>query len=106
MSFVEGAITNDEDADKLREIRKQSKRLVAIGSCAVKGMPAGQRNMFDAQTKKDIEFLLVRFKQAEKVRMVKEIVPIDGEVAGCPMQEEAFLGILDKYLKEFGVTNA
>ena len=106
VAFVEGAITNDEDAKKLRSIRKHSKKIVAIGSCAVNGMPAGQRNMFDEETKKEIEFLLIRFKQADKVRMVKDVVPIDDEVPGCPMQEEAFLHILDKYLKEFGVTNA
>lgn len=106
VAFVEGAITNEDDAKRLRSIRKQSKRIVAIGSCAVNGMPAGQRNMFDEELKKEIEFLLVRFKQADKVRMVKEVIPIDDEVPGCPMQEEAFLNILGKYLKEFGVTNA
>ena len=106
VAFVEGAITNDEDAKKLRSIRKHSKKIVAIGSCAVNGMPAGQRNMFDEEMKKEIEFLLIRFKQADKVRMVKDVVPIDAEVPGCPMQEEAFLSILDKYLKEFGVINA
>lgn len=106
VAFVEGAITNESDARKLRLIRKNSKKLVTIGSCAVNGMPAAQRNMFDEQLKKEIEFLLIRFKQAEKVLMVKEVVPVDDEVPGCPMQEGAFLSVLDKYLKEFGVINA
>ena len=69
-------------------------------------MPAGQRNTFDPQTKADIEFILKRFKQAEKVLMVKEVVPIDDEVQGCPMDEKVFLNVLDKYLKEFGVIDA
>ncbi len=106
VAFVEGAITNESDARELKEIRKNSKRLVAIGACAVNGMPAAQRNMFDPQLKEEIEFLLKRFKQADKVRMVKEIVQVDDEVQGCPMEEEVFLNILDKYLKEFGVVNA
>lgn len=106
VAFVEGAITNEGDARKLRLIRKNSKRLVTIGSCAVNGMPAAQRNMFDEQLKKEIEFLLIRFKQADKVLMVKEVVPVDDEVPGCPMQENLFLSVLDKYLKEFGVVNA
>jgi len=106
VAFVEGAITTESDARKLRAIRKNSKKLVAIGSCAINGMPAAQRNLFDEELKKEIEFLLKRFKQTDKVRMVKEVVPIDDEVLGCPMEEEVFLKILDKYLNEFGVTNA
>ena len=38
--------------------------------------------------------------------MVKDVVPIDDEVPGCPMEENVFLNVLDKYLKEFGVLNA
>ena len=106
VAFVEGAITNDADAKKLMAIRKNSKKLVAIGSCAVNGMPAAQRNSFDAELKEEIEFLIKRFKQSEKVRTVKEVVPIDDEVPGCPMEEDVFLNVLDKYLKEFGVVNA
>ncbi len=106
VAFVEGAITNDADAKKLLAIRKNAKKLVAIGSCAIVGMPAAQRNNFDAPTKDEIAFLLKRFKQADGVRMVKEIVPIDDEVPGCPMEENVFTDILEKYLKEFGVVGA
>ncbi len=106
VAFVEGAITNDADAKKLESIRKNSKKIVAIGSCAVVGMPAAQRNNFDEETKKEIAFLLERFKQADRVRTVREVVQIDDEVPGCPMEEDAFLKVLDKYLKEFGVINA
>jgi coenzyme F420-reducing hydrogenase gamma subunit len=106
VAFVEGAITTEGDAKKLREIRKNSKKLVAIGSCAVTGMPSAQRNLFDDELKKEIEFLVKRFKQTDKVRKLSDIVVVDDEVNGCPMDESAFLSILDKYLKEFGVVNA
>lgn len=106
VAFVEGAITNDRDAKELVKIRKNAKRLVAIGACAVNAMPAGQRNTFDPKIKADIEFILKRFKQADKVLMIKEVVKVDDEVPGCPMEENVFLNVLDKYLKEFGVVNA
>ena len=106
VAFVEGAITTEKDAKKLMEIRKNAKKLVAVGSCAINGMPSAQRNLFDEKLKKEIAFLLVRFNQAEKVRSVKEIVQVDDEVPGCPMDESAFFRTLDKYLQEFGVTNA
>ena len=106
VSFVEGAITTEKDAKKLREIRKNSKKLVAVGSCAINGMPSAQRNLFDEKLKKEIAFLVERFNQTDKVRSVKEVVYVDDEVPGCPMDENAFLKTLDKYLQEFGVTNA
>lgn len=106
VAFVEGAITTASDEKKLKEIRKNSKRLVAVGSCAIVGQPSGQRNMFNEETKKEIEFLIRRFKQMDKVKSVKEVVTVDSEVPGCPMDEKAFFSVLDKYLKEFGVINA
>ena len=106
VAFVEGAITTESDARKLRAIRKNSKKLVAIGSCAVNGMPAAQRNMFDDKLKEEIDFLVKRFKQTDKVRSLKEIVTVDDSISGCPMDENAFLSIMDKYLNEFGVVNA
>jgi coenzyme F420-reducing hydrogenase gamma subunit len=106
VAFVEGAIATDRDAKKLMEIRKNSKRLVTIGSCAMNAMPSGQRNMFDDKMKGEIAFLIKRFNQADKVRAVHEIVAVDDAVPGCPMDEGIFLKTLDKYLQEFGVTNA
>ena len=106
VAFVEGAITTEHDARKLRSIRKNSKKLVAIGSCAVSAMPSGQRNNFDEGLKKEIDVLLKRFKQTDRVRSLKEIVTVDDELPGCPMEEGAFMSMLDKYLKEFGVANA
>lgn len=106
VAFVEGAITTESDAKKLREIRKNCKRLVAIGSCAINGMPAAQRNLFNDELKEEISALIKRFKQTDKVRSVKEVVQVDDEVQGCPMEEDAFLKLLDKYLVEFGVKSA
>lgn len=106
VAFVEGAITNEKDADMLREIRQNSRKLIAIGACAVTGMPAAQRNNFDAETRNEIQFLIKRFGQADKVRKVSEVVKVDGEIPGCPMEEPVFLSTLQGCLKEFGVVNA
>ena len=106
VAFVEGAITTEADAKRLRSIRKNSKRLVAVGSCAIEAMPSGQRNMFDTELRGEIDFLVKRFKQTERVRSLKEIVQVDDDIPGCPMDEGAFMRALDKYLKEFGVIDA
>jgi len=103
VSFVEGAIATDKDAKRVKDIRANSKYVVAIGACAVDGMPAAQRNTFDPATKKEITIILERFKHREKVVPLKEVIKVDDGVPGCPMQEDVFLAVLDKYLKLFGV---
>src|SRR3989344_4536406 len=86
-----------------KEIRKNCKKLVAIGSCAVTGMPSAQRNNFDKKTKEEISFLLARFGHTEKAYNLKELVKVDYEVPGCPMDEKIFLSVLQQCLKEFNV---
>jgi len=103
VAFIEGAIATERDSKRAKEIRKNSKYVVAIGACAVDGMPAAQRNTFDEKTKKEISLILQRFKHREKVSPLKEVIKVDDFVPGCPMQESVFLSVLDKYLKLFGV---
>jgi sulfhydrogenase subunit delta len=104
VAFVEGAICSPEQEDKLKKIRSLAKKIVTIGACACTGQPSGQRNNFDAKTKSEIAELLKRFNQSDRVRTVKEVVPVEDAVNGCPMLEAQFLKVLDKYLLEFGVT--
>ncbi len=103
VSFVEGAIATDGDYDFVKKIRANSTYVVAIGACACDGMPAAQRNLFDPATKKEISLVLERFHHREKVLPLKEVIRVDDIVPGCPMLEEVFLQILDKYLKKCGV---
>ena len=103
VAFVEGAITSKKQENKLKKIRKLSNKLVAIGACACVGMPSSQRNLFDEKTRKEIENLLIRFQYADKVKKVSEVVIVDAQVPGCPMDEKIFLQIINKYLREFGV---
>ena len=103
VAFVEGAIANERDRQKVLDIRKNSKKVVAIGACACNGQPAGQRNMFDPETKKEIQFIVDKFKMMEKVLSVPEVIPVDDQVAGCPMDEKRFIAVLEKYLVEFGI---
>ncbi len=103
VAFVEGAITSGKQEEKLRQIRRESKKLVAIGACACIGMPSAQRNLFDDKKNTEIQNILIRFNYTDKVRKLSEVVPVDDLVHGCPMDEKIFLSIVDKYLKEFKI---
>jgi sulfhydrogenase subunit delta len=106
VAFVEGAISSAEQEEKLKKIRSLATKLVAIGGCACTGLPSAQRNRFDAPTKEEINELLIRFKHAPMVKFLRQIVTVDDEVNGCPMNEQPFLDLIDKYLKEFNIVNS
>ena len=100
VAFIEGAIASDEHAQKLRDIREKSKKLVAVGACAVIGMPAGQRNYFSEEQKQEIEFLIARFSALSKVLKVSDVVKVDAEIPGCPMEPKIFLEVVNKLVAE------
>ncbi len=103
VAFVEGAISGKRDEENLKKVRENCKRLVAIGACAVTGLPAGQRNSFSPDQMEKIRPFLKLHRLNEKVEPVKKCVHVDAEVPGCPMDEKMFLAVLDRYFAEFGV---
>lgn len=103
VAFVEGAISSQVQVERLKQIREKSKKLVAIGACAVIGLPSTQRNLFDEKTKAEIQPILDRFKYTEKVMKLDEVVAVDVVVPGCPMDTDKFLEVLNNLLEEFGI---
>ena len=103
VAFVEGAISNEKEVAKLKEIREKSKRVVAIGTCAIAGFPSNHRNFFDEARLQEIKPVLEKFGHREKVSPIGEFVKVDAVVPGCPIVESAFVQVMEKYLKEFGV---
>lgn len=103
VAFIEGAISTDKEKKEVEGIRKLSKYVVAIGSCACGGYPSAQRNTFDEKRKKEIAPILKNHKLWKKVLSVDKVIEVDDKVNGCPMNTEVFLQVLNKYLKKFGV---
>lgn len=103
VAFVEGAINTASQEEQLKLIRKESKKLVAIGACACVGMPSSHRNAFDEKTKEEIKNILIRFQYADRVKKLSDVVAVDAQVPGCPMDENVFLKIVNDALTEFGI---
>jgi len=100
VAFVEGAIASIKDKERLAEIRANCEVMVAMGSCAIGGAPSNQRNFFDAGRKREVAFLVRRFRQLPKVCSVKELVRVEHEVPGCPIDEAKFCEVMEKVMKE------
>ncbi len=98
VAFVEGAISSDKQEEKLKKIREKSKIVVAVGACAVLGSPSNQRNFFNRDQMEEIKPILELFKYKEKVMKLADVVTVDENIPGCPMNEQVFLQIIEKYI--------
>jgi len=103
VAVIEGAVSVQQEVDKLKAVREHSKRVLAVGTCACDGSPSNHRNSFDERRLGEIAPVLKRFKYLDKVRPIGDFIKVDDKVAGCPVLEEPFLKVLGKYFKEFGV---
>ena len=103
VAFIEGALATQEHIDKVKEIRSKSKKVVAIGACAVMGLPSAQRNQFDAKRLEEIQPLLARFSHLPKVLKLSDAITVDVAIPGCPMSEKNFMDALAGLLKEFNI---
>ena len=101
IAFIEGAIAGVDQEERVKDIRNRSKKLVAVGSCAIVGLPAGQRNQFTSEQMASIQFLLTKFKALPSVKKVADVVKVDVEIPGCPMSPDVFLGKVNGLVAEF-----
>ncbi len=104
VAFIEGAISSETQAQEVQKIRDNSKYVVAIGACACTGMPSASRNEFaDERINERIKWYFSHFDYNKKVVKLSDIIKVDDEVNGCPMNADAFLAALNKYLKLFEI---
>jgi sulfhydrogenase subunit delta len=104
VAFIEGAISSESQANEVRQIRENSKYVVAIGACACTGQPSTSRNQFASeQINERIRWYLSHFDYGKEVKRLNEVVQVDDMVRGCPMKAPSFLQTLNKYLEQFGI---
>jgi coenzyme F420-reducing hydrogenase gamma subunit len=89
VSLVEGSITTEHDAVRIKEVREQSHLLVTIGACATAGGIQALRNFADVR-----EWIPVVYARPEYVSTLATSTPIgdhvrvDFELRGCPISKE------------------
>jgi coenzyme F420-reducing hydrogenase gamma subunit len=101
VSLVDGSITTPHDAERIREVRRQSRRLVSIGACATAGGIQALRNFKDVQG-----FLSSVYAKPEYIATlatstaIADHVPVDFELRGCPINKRQLLEVLSAFLQE------
>ncbi|MDH4027955.1 MAG: NADH:ubiquinone oxidoreductase [Nitrospirota bacterium] len=88
IAFIEGSITRQDEAERLKDIRARAKTLVAMGSCACFGGVNQLKNRFNdlKRVKKQVygSFPI----ETEKARPIEDIVKVDLKIYGCPIKKE------------------
>ncbi|MEJ2761108.1 MAG: oxidoreductase [Gammaproteobacteria bacterium] len=99
LSLVEGSITTPRDAQRIRDVRRQSKFLVSIGACATAGGIQALRNF--RNVKGFISQVYARPDYIDTLATstpVAEHVKVDFELQGCPINKYQLLEVMSAYL--------
>lgn len=102
LAFVEGSVTTAEEIKRIQQIRKQSKRLISIGSCATSGGIQALRNGRDVQ-----EWIRDIYAKPETIEAlatsaaIADHVSVDFELWGCPVSQRQILQVINSMM--FGV---
>jgi sulfhydrogenase subunit delta len=101
LSLVEGSIGTPHDAERIQEVRRQSRALVTIGACATSGGIQALRNFADVD-----EFTRAVYAQPEFISTLATSTPIsdhvrvDFELNGCPINKNQLLEVISAYLND------
>jgi sulfhydrogenase subunit delta len=101
LSLVEGSIGTPHDAERIQEVRRQSRALVTIGACATSGGIQALRNFADVE-----EFTRAVYAQPDFISTLATSTPIsdhvrvDFELNGCPINKVQLLEVISAFLND------
>ena len=96
--LVEGIVTTERDKADIEKIRANTKVLIAMGTCAMTSQPSGMRNNFSDAQFDNIKERLLKFNFLPRALALKDVVKVDDNIVGCPIDENKFIEVFEKHL--------
>ena len=99
LSLVEGSIITAHDAERILDVRRQSKFLVTIGACATAGGIQALRNFADVK-----DFIAAVYASPQYIGTLATSTPIsahvkvDYELHGCPINKTQLIEVISAHL--------
>ncbi|HVP63683.1 MAG TPA: NADP oxidoreductase [candidate division Zixibacteria bacterium] len=105
VTVVEGSVSSEDDLEKIRKIRKNSKIVISLGDCAVTGNVPSMRDLVpqdellnrvyieNASSNQQIPTKVVP-KLLPRVHPLHEVVKVDYFVPGCPPSADTIFNTL------------
>ena len=100
VSLVEGSITTPHDAERIKQVRKESRFVVTIGACATAGGIQALRNFKDVR-----EFISLVYAKPEYIQTlatstaIADHIPVDFELRGCPINKYQLIELISALLR-------
>ena len=95
VGLVEGSVTTPDDAERIKQVRRQCRYLVTIGACATAGGIQALRNWGEVD-----EFARAVYARPEYLRTLRTSTPIsdhvlvDFELRGCPINKHQLVELI------------
>jgi coenzyme F420-reducing hydrogenase gamma subunit len=99
VALVEGSVTTEEEVERLKEVRRQAKLLVAIGACATAGGIQALRNWADVEEFTRAVYATPAYiRTLDRSRPLSDVVLVDFELRGCPISKRQLLDVITALL--------
>ncbi len=99
LGLVEGSITNPDNVEMIRDIRKQCRFLITIGACATSGGIQALKNWKDVK-----EFTRIVYANPQYISTLDRSLPVgsfvhvDYELRGCPINKYQLIEVINALL--------
>lgn len=101
IALVEGSVTTPHEVERIQEIRKQAKILVAIGACATSGGIQALRNFTSVE---DLSMAVYEHPEYLKIlptsTPIAENVKVDYELWGCPVNKYQLVEVVLAFIQK------
>ncbi|MEG3639759.1 hypothetical protein [Magnetococcus sp. PR-3] len=96
LAIVEGSICSEKEVEALKKLRARSKKLMALGTCAVwGGLPAmNARTIPIHELKQEVYGDSTVFPDAREAEPLSHFVEVDYAVTGCPIEMDEFTHVM------------
>ena len=99
VALIEGSVSTPQEVELVKEIRENSKIVVAVGSCATYGGIQALRNWLDfSEVKERVYPNPDWIKALEKSSPVSDYIQVDYAVSGCPANKVQLLSVLKQII--------
>jgi coenzyme F420-reducing hydrogenase gamma subunit len=105
VALIEGSVGTEQDAERLKEIRKRAKTLVAIGDCACYGCIQAQ-SANDGKYQERLKLVYgdpskITIRKPMEAQPVDAIVKVDYCLPGCPINARQTFALVTRLARGF-----
>jgi coenzyme F420-reducing hydrogenase gamma subunit len=99
VSLVEGSVTTEHDAERIKDVRARSRVLITIGACATAGGIQALKNFADVK-----EYIAMVYAHPEYIHTlatstaISDHVKVDFELRGCPISKKQLVELVSAFI--------